>query len=67
MAVDEIVERLQRLDTPAVSDALDRHEAPGRVTGLSRLTTDKRIAGRVLTVKLGTGEALPNDGPPRHL
>ena len=35
------------------------------MTGIPRLTTDRRIAGRVLTVKLGTGEALA--GPPRHL
>ncbi len=62
---DSIVARLSKLDTPAVSDALDRLEAPGRVTGIPRLTTGKRIAGKVLTVKLGTGEAL--SGPVRHL
>lgn len=65
MSADDLVPRLQELDTPAVSDALDRLELPGRVTGLPRLTTEKRIAGRVLTVKLGTGQALA--GPPRHL
>ena len=62
---DDLVERLQKLDTPAVSDALDRLELTGRVTGLPRVSTDQRIAGRVLTVKLGTGKAL--EGPPRHL
>jgi len=61
----DIIDRLKRLDTPAVSDALDRLDMPGRVTHLHRLTTEQRIAGRVLTVKLGTGKAL--DGPPRHL
>ena len=61
----DIIDRLRRLDTPAVSDALDRLEMPGRVTHLRRLTTEQRIAGRVLTVKLGTGKAL--GGPPRHL
>ena len=61
----DIIDRLKRLDTPAVSDALDRLELPGRVTHLRRLTTEQRIAGRILTVKLGTGKAL--DGPPRHL
>lgn len=61
----DIIDRLKRLDTPAISDALDRLEMPGRVTHLQRLTTDQRIAGKVLTVKLGTGKAL--DGPPRHL
>ncbi len=65
MTSDPIVERLAKLDTPAVSDALDRLGAPGRVTGIPRLTTQKRIAGKVLTVKLGTGEAL--SGPVRHL
>jgi regulator of RNase E activity RraA len=57
------VDRLKRLDTPAVSDALDRLEISGRVTHLRQLTTEQRIAGRVLTVKLGTGTALA--GPPR--
>ena len=61
----DIIDRLKRLDTPAVSDALDRLDMPGRATHLHRLTTEQRIAGRVLTVKLGTGKAL--DGPPRHL
>ncbi len=65
MNTNDIVKRLKQLDTPAVSDALDRLELPGRVTHLRRLTTEQRIAGQVLTVKLGTGEAL--EGPPRHL
>jgi 4-hydroxy-4-methyl-2-oxoglutarate aldolase len=65
MSNKDIVERLKRLDTPAVSDALDRLELPGRVTHLRRLTTEQRIAGQVLTVKLGTGAAL--SGPARHL
>lgn len=65
MSDDDLIERLRQLDTPAVSDALDSLSLSGRVTGIPRLTTDKRIAGRVLTVKLGTGEALA--GPPRHL
>lgn len=62
---DDIVARLARLDTPAVSDALDRLDLPGRVTGLPRLTTGRRIAGRAITVKLGIGKSL--GGPPRHL
>lgn len=65
MNKDNIVARLQQLDTPAVSDALDRLELPGRVTHLRQLTTEKRVVGQVLTVKLGTGAAL--GGPPRHL
>ena len=64
-ADQDIVERLKKLDTPAVSDALDSLNLHGRVTHLKRLATEQRIAGRVLTTKLGTGEAL--DGPVRHL
>lgn len=64
-AGEDIVRRLRRLDTPAVSDALDRLELKGRVTGIQQLAARRRIAGKVLTVKLGTGEALK--GPVRHL
>jgi regulator of RNase E activity RraA len=45
-------ERLARLDTCVVSDALDRLGLSGVVTGIHRLSTDRAIAGRVLTVKL---------------
>ncbi|CAN0593651.1 unnamed protein product, partial [Laminaria digitata] len=34
MTGHDIVARLTRLDTPAVSDALDRLDLPGRVTHL---------------------------------
>ena len=61
----DAVARLLRLDTPAVSDATDRLELAGRVIDLPRVSTGRRIAGRVLTVKLGTGERL--EGKPRHL
>lgn len=61
----DITARLAALDTPAVSDALDRFELKGTVIGLPQLSTDRRIAGRVHTVKLGTGAAL--QGPARHL
>jgi 4-hydroxy-4-methyl-2-oxoglutarate aldolase len=45
-------EHLARLDTCVVSDALDRLGLSGVVTGIRRLSTDRAIAGRVLTVKL---------------
>jgi len=45
-------DRLARLDTCVVSDALDRLGLSGVVTGIHRLSTDRAIAGRVLTVKL---------------
>ena len=59
------VERLKKLDCCAVSDALDKLALPGAVTGIAQLSTTRRIAGRVLTVKLGVGEAPP--GKPRHV
>ena len=58
------VERLLKLDTCSVSDALDKHGLPGAVIGLSALTVRRRVAGRVVTVKLGA----PIDGlSKRHL
>jgi len=45
-------QRLARLDTCIVSDALDRLGLSGVVTGLMRLSTEKRVVGPVLTVRL---------------
>jgi len=59
------VERLKRLDCCAVSDALDKLGLAGAVSGIAQLSTSQRIAGRVLTVKLGVGESPP--GKPRHV
>ncbi len=59
------VARLRKLDSCAVSDALDRLKLTGVVTGLTQQSGSTRIAGQAITVKLGTGEPLP--GPPRHL
>src|SRR4051812_28609107 len=61
----ELVRRLRRLDCCAVSDALDQLKLPGAVVGLSQRSGEGRIAGRVITVKLGTGA--PPPGPPKHL
>ena len=58
-------ERLARLDCCAVSDALDKLKLCGVVSGLTQLSGSGRIAGRVVTMKLGTGTAPP--GPTRHL
>src|ERR1700728_656787 len=52
------------LDSCAVSDALDKLGLKGSVTGLHRLSTLRRIAGRVLTVKLDRAEGRTNT---RHL
>jgi len=57
--------RLKRLDCCAISDALDKLHLTGVVLGLAPLTSTRRIAGRVLTIKLGVGE--PPPGKPRHI
>jgi regulator of RNase E activity RraA len=62
---DGLADRLARLDACAVSDALDRLGLTGAVTGLHRLTTDRRISGRVLTVKLEKDDGRP--AASRHL
>jgi 4-hydroxy-4-methyl-2-oxoglutarate aldolase len=61
----DFVTRLKKLDCCAVSDALDKLHLKGAVTGLGQLSGSRRIAGRVLTVKLGVGEA--PTGRPRHV
>ena len=50
---DIFVERLRKIDTCAVSDALDALGLEGTVMGLSSISVLRRIAGRVQTVKLG--------------
>lgn len=50
------IARLGRLDSCAVSDALDKLGLKGTVTGIHRLSTDRRISGRVVTVKLAAAE-----------
>jgi 4-hydroxy-4-methyl-2-oxoglutarate aldolase len=53
MKIDDMTGRLARLDTPAVSDALDTLGLTGVVAGLAPLSCVRRIVGKVLTVKLG--------------
>jgi regulator of RNase E activity RraA len=62
--MDQFIERLARMDSCAVSDALDKLGMPGSVTGIPRVSTDARIAGRVLTVKLDRAEGRSST---RHL
>lgn len=59
------VQRLRRLDACAVSDALDKLQLPGAVTGLPQRSGGGRIAGRAVTMKVGPGQ--PPPGPARHL
>ncbi len=49
--------RLERLDSSAVSDALDKLELSGVASGIGRLSTVRRIAGPVLTVRLDAVKA----------
>jgi regulator of RNase E activity RraA len=63
--MDELVSRLSRLDSCAVSDALDKLKLHGSVSGIQRLSTERRIAGRVLTVTLALAGGRP--GVSRHL
>jgi regulator of RNase E activity RraA len=61
----DTVRRLRRLDACAVSDALDKLKLSGVVSGVPQQSGEGRIAGRVVTVKLGVGN--PPPGKPRHL
>lgn len=64
MVDDDLLRRLARLDTCAVSDALDAANHDGVVLGLSALSSARRIVGRAVTVQLA-----PSDGRKtvRHL
>jgi len=46
------LERLSKLDSCAVSDALDKLGLTGSVSGIQRLTTTRRVFGRVHTVRM---------------
>jgi 4-hydroxy-4-methyl-2-oxoglutarate aldolase len=59
------VARLRKVDCCAVSDALDSLKLAGVVTGLPQQSGSGRIAGQIITVKLGSGP--PPGGTPRHL
>ena len=61
--MDSLTARLAALDTCAVSDALDKLGLPGAVIGLSALTGPAKVAGRVVTTKLGA--PLPGLPQPR--
>ena len=49
---EALLDRLRRLDACALSDALDRLGMPSAVTGIAPRSVRRRIAGRVVTVKL---------------
>lgn len=65
---DQITTRLLRLDSCAVSDALDKLGLAAAVTGLPPRSVLRKIAGKVHTVKLvAKDQAPPATGTPRHL
>ena len=57
--MDDIIARLGRIDSCGISDALDKLGLPGAVSGIHRFTTDRRIAGKVLTVTMGAAQGRP--------
>jgi 4-hydroxy-4-methyl-2-oxoglutarate aldolase len=57
--MEDIVVRLNRLDSCALSDAMDKLGLKGVVTGIHAYSTQRKIAGRVLTVKLGIDDGRP--------
>jgi len=61
----ERVRRLRKLDACCVSDALDRLKLTGLESNVPQQSGEKRIAGAVITLKVGVGE--PPPGPARHL
>ena len=63
--VGEFVQRLRKLDACAVSDACDRLKTGAVIGGVPMQSGKGRIAGRVVTMKLGVGS--PPAGTPRHL
>ncbi len=65
--MDDVLTRLAGLDSCAVSDALDKLGLAGAVAGIHRLSTDRRISGRVITVKLDRDEDAGRPAASRHL
>lgn len=63
--MDDVLTRLARLDACAVSDALDKLGLAGAAAGIHRMSTDRRISGRVVTVKLDRDDGRP--AASRHL
>jgi 4-hydroxy-4-methyl-2-oxoglutarate aldolase len=61
----DLTARLARLDSCAVSDALDKLGLSGSVTGIQRLSSARRISGRVLTVRMEAAAGRPPAS--RHL
>src|SRR5678815_3560878 len=52
----DVRSRLSRLDSCVVSDAVDKLGLTGVAAGVSRVATEKKLVGPVLTVKLETAD-----------
>jgi len=68
--MNDFVQRLNRLDCCAISDALDKLGLRDRVvSGLEQRSTARRIAGRVVTCRLVSADQAPppTGAAPRHL
>ena len=65
----DMINRLARLDTCAVSDALDKLGIPNQVaSGLEQRSATRRVSGRVVTFRLVPAQGSPAQaGPVRHL
>ncbi len=48
--MEEIIERLNKLDTTSVSDAMDKIGVPGGLLGIHPVNSGKHICGRAFTV-----------------
>src|SRR5581483_6943409 len=63
--MNDFVARLNRLDSCAISDGLDKLGLLPSISGIHRFSTERRIAGRVLTVTLAAASGRPASS--RHL
>jgi 4-hydroxy-4-methyl-2-oxoglutarate aldolase len=59
MATDENIQRASKLDTTAISDALDRLGIPGQCLGIKPLDHGFRLTGRAFTLLYGPAGSPP--------
>jgi len=59
----DLITRLEKLDTCAVSDALDSLGVSGVAHGIERRSTRQKIAGRVRTMQLAAGKQPDSNAP----
>jgi len=59
MATDENIQRASKLDTTAISDALDRLGIPGQCLGIKPLDHRFRLTGRAFTLLYGPAGSPP--------